>query len=1053
LVALTENPSATRADVDKFFADAKFGFEKAAARTAKDPAQIAVSAEAAESHAQLIRAYEEGYLTKGEVDAIGNSLEQSEQASDKFDLLLNEARTKVAYYMTPGADEAKLAKYLEIDQEYIKQTQALRRTTADTSNSMVYGTWHFTDAIKEDFKAGNPIIQYWEQIGLPGVAPIDLDQANLKKLMLNNLWRQTKDKQALLWGSYHDTKFLGAQKVMKEMSNTMDTSKLTDAWNDAYKTYLKAQQHRNATYAADGVMRTPATVLDLAEVYGIPTASEKGIPLDKTVLKIINNNLPEGAAKYESVRDVEFGVAENAFNEWYATRKLKAVEEGVEAVPDITKGVEELRKGIPLDPPYARGSGPSVARFHKESLEKLKESLDRSQKVITDAWGQVVDSAWSQEKDFAFTKYAKKIQSRMAEARLISEKVGIHTRDFALHMYGKKTYADLALSYLLPYHFWYTRTYKNWLTRLATDPKVFSAYAQYKEYMEKIHAESPDWYKYQVGIKNILGLELDHPLIFNLEATLWPLYGLTGVDFNNPRKRVNWLTNILDDIGKFGPQVWAPVQWAVAAGLQMKGEDEAASLWGGRLIPQSASVKSIMALAGVTPVDIDPAVTIFSGGHDPYDRSLTGRALGAMVQNKEITPEQAVEVSRLREGPLWDEAYKRAVRLRAPGQLMSFFAGIGFKARTPEDVEVDKFWNDYEYTLKVKRDNLSPEQTRMAYDQLRVKYPWMDTILLSKRGDDDRDAAYAYNVLSRLPPGQMDDLLSIVGINNDIINNFYDSKGDINKWGEDDRSRLMGAVVALGAMLKLPDNATRMKWSNAKNLYDQMNTAAEERLGKDIMQKVDTYFTESDKDVDKGREYLEVHPEVVGYFDLKNQIVAQTPSLYEYYGSLDTISAYFRSRMRSELFEKVGVDIYDKFAELDRLNMTDPTAAKAYKKAHPELAEYSTFSKAYQEQVNQSIVKFASYLPERPNIMFQEDYAPTSETQEQLLEGMNQPAMTWQEWQQVLSEPLQRLIVDYFQNGEELPYAAEQNLEYLSGQYGYYDADEMLQVIGLSLQK
>lgn len=1053
LVRLTENPNATRADVDKFFSDVKQGFEKAAAKTIKDPAQISISAEAAESHAELIRAVEDGYLPKEEVDALGNAIEQSEQASDKFAELLNEARQNAPFYMVPGADDAKFAAYKKIDSDYFKQTQGLSKATANAVRDKVKTTWYYTEAIRNDFKAGNPIVQYWDEIGLPGLPPADLSNADLKKLMLNNYWKQTKTTVGDLWGSYHDSKFLGAQKVMEEMKNTIDTSKLSEAWDDAYKTYLKAQQYRNAAYGAGGVMRAPATVFDLAEVYGIPTASEKGVNINKTVLKIINDNLPAGTAKYETVGGVKFSDAEYAFNEWYATKKLKGVEEGAEALPDVTKGVTKLKEGIPIEPPFARGSGPSIPRFHKESLEKIKESLDRSQKAITDAWGQVVDSAWSQEKDFAYTKYAKKLQGRMAEARLISERVGIHTRDFALHLYGKKTYADLALSYLLPYHFWYTRTYKNWLSRLATDPQVFSAYAKYKEYMEKIHAESPDWYKYQVGIKSILGMELDHPLIFNLESTIWPLYGLTGVDFNNPRKRVNWLTSTLDDVSKFGPQIWAPVQWAVAAGLQIKGEDEAAALWGGRVIPQSASVKSIMALAGVKPIDIDPAVAIFAGGHDSYDRSLVGRALGAMVQNKEITPEQAVEASRLREGDLWDEAYRRAVALRAPGQLMSFFAGVGFKARTPEDVEVDKFWNDYEYTLKIKKDNLSPEQTRLAYDQLRTKYPWMDTILLSKRGDEDRDAAYAYNVLSRLPPGQMGDLLGIVGINNKIVNNFYDSKGDINKWSEDDRSRFMGSIIALGAMLKLPDNATRMKWSNAKNLYDQMNTAAEVRLGKDILQKVDTYFTESDKDVDTGKEYIEKHPEVAEYFDLKNQIVAQTPSLYEYYGSLDTISAYFRSKMRNELFEKVGADIYDKFAEYDRLNMTDPTAAKAYKKAHPELAQYSTYSNAYQKQVNQSIVKFASFLPEKPNVMFREDYEATSETQKQLAEGMNQPAMTWEQWQSELSEPLQRLIIDYFTNGEELPYAANQNLDYLSSQYGFYDSDAMLQAIGLSLQR
>ena len=35
---------------------------------------------------------------------------------------------------------------------------------------------------------------------------------------------------------------------------------------------------------------------------------------------------------------------------------------------------------------------------------------------------------------------------------------------------------------------------------------------------------------------------------------------------------------------------------------------------------------------------------------------------------------------------------------------------------------------------------------------------------LARRGGDDRDTSYAYNILGRIPPGQKDDMLELVGL-------------------------------------------------------------------------------------------------------------------------------------------------------------------------------------------------------------------------------------------------------------------------------------------------
>ena len=40
------------------------------------------------------------------------------------------------------------------------------------------------------------------------------------------------------------------------------------------------------------------------------------------------------------------------------------------------------------------------------------------------------------------------------------------------------------------------------------------------------------------------------------------------------------------------------------------------------------------------------------------------------------TDEELMYAMYRQEGPIWDEAYRRAIMERAPGQLMSFFFGV-----------------------------------------------------------------------------------------------------------------------------------------------------------------------------------------------------------------------------------------------------------------------------------------------------------------------------------------------------------------------------------------
>jgi hypothetical protein len=707
---------------------------------------------------------------------------------------------------------------------------------------------------------------------------------------------------------------------------------------------------------------------------------------------------------------------------------------------------------------------PTAARAFKMSQEGHNAMIDDLTQKITEMWGKKVNVAnIDQAKAAAYA--TGDLASKMSEARSIALKAAEHWRDFSMLQYGKKTYMDLALSYALPYHFWYTHSYANWMQRLVTDPQVLAAYAKYRKSMEAVHANAPDWWKYNFQINNVLGIQLDHPLFMNLEQAIWPLQGLTGVDFNDPYKRVNWLTSTVDDLGKFGPSVWAPIQLAIAAGLQIKGQDDAAARWGGRLVPQTSTLKSLLAIMGVNtnalPLqgEYDPAVQFFAGGVDPYQANQTGRALGALVGTQvggvTVTPEMAVEAARTRSGPLWDAATHQALVLRAPGKLLSFVAGVGFKARTTEDLQIDQFYNDYR-GIRTNWNNLSPNDRKISMDSLRSKYPFMDTVLISRKGTPERDLAYSYNVLSRIPPGQQTQLLKLVGVTDQEVSDFYsqstkDNGAPMSGWTEGDHLRWMAAMVDLGAVLKMPNDATQAEWTQAKNIYSQFMSGAQKQLGSEIWNKVTEYYNQYDISPDAGQTYLDANPDVNAALMMQQQFKIGNPLIYKYYGSLNTIYSYYQTWIYQQLDAKYP-DIQKIFNAYDAAKLRNPSA-----KYPAILTRYTAEKAKLQDYADQQASGMLSKLPVRSNVPTRSDFLPGNGTQaQQALYNAAQPQTmhTWGEWQAVMSPALQNLVLAHFTRNAPLSAAARNQLAFIaSNKFGISNVDKALQYIGAVIQQ
>ncbi len=797
--------------------------------------------------------------------------------------------------------------------------------------------------------------------------------------------------------------------------------------------------------------KRPRTAINiLAERYGVPSATEAGVPMDKRILDMINKYLPEGAPKYASLDDIrieDIPEIEAAF-----ARRVSAKAGVGETV------ATKLPAAVKPPVPYA-GNMVTPARILHESKQGLEELLTRLKAGAAENWGRTAPTGISRDIERAVAKWAQGAERGVAESRLLAANVADADRAFTLLSYPDKTYLDLAMAFVYPYQFWYSRTYAHWLQRIATEPQVLAGYTKYRDYLEKIHAGAPDWWKYNINSNEVLGIQSDNPLFFNLEATLNPLNGITGVDFTDPYKRVNWWTKALDDMNKLGPSTFTPFSLAAALALKMQGQDDAAARWGGRLLPQTATIKSALNLLNVNiPTgqgidEFDPSVYFFSNGLDPYERRRAGRALGWMIDEGEVSQADAIEAARTQSGPVWEEAVRRAIRQRAGGQLASFFLGTGFKSRNASDIEIDRFDSEWRKLWNMS-DNLSADEFRLSMENLRTKYPFMDTVLLSRKGGDERDRSYVYNVLGRIPPGQKEDIATLAGIDPRLMDQFYENKGDMSAWAATDRQKFMAGMVDIGAILDLPDEATRLEWNDAKTRYSQMQEEAKTLFGEDIWDRVDAYYAAKGSGAQRTEAdaILEADPQIGEVLDWKAQQTMNDETLRQYYMSIDNVERYYKGLMYNLAEKQFGEDIWD--IQDGYFNAKMEGKQSQYLKQHPELIEYWDMKDQYSALFAASIARTAQYLkePTFPNLRTEEGL---SIGQQDILGGLQNRNngvydYTWQDWQARMSAPLERLVLDYVENGEKLNYAAQDQLEYIASQENI-DPDIMLQLIEQSL--
>jgi hypothetical protein len=797
-------------------------------------------------------------------------------------------------------------------------------------------------------------------------------------------------------------------------------------------------------------------IAQLANQYGIHTALESGKTLDEYLLAVINKY---GRTEFKSLKDpISLKLVQDAFAAKTGRTVAADVAEKLPVVPsdtDFTRVAQELPASglttseadaantavqteelLPLLPPLPDGQMPTYARALKDS--NLQAARQAMLDYVEKNFGRLKTFATDSSTEDVLKLLEPELKKRVEVIRTVSGGVAQEARDFALGNYGEKTTWDLASSYVIPYGFWYKFTYSNAFQRLVYNPALFAHYGKYKDALASQNSGLPDWWKQNIRVDSILGIDLEHPLFFNLEATLNPLNGITGTDFNDPEKVTNWWTYMLNETGKFGPSIWTPINIATGLALRAQGQEEAGNLWVGRILPQSSLIKTW------TGMELDPAVAFLMDGYDKYERRRIGRALSQIVLDNPALEQQAIEADRTQSGPLWDQAVQMSNEARRTGQTFSTLFGVGFKGRSEQDMQIDQFDSEWQRLMRLRAGRqLSPEDFKNELAMLKNKYPFMDTVLLSRKSGPDRDLAYAYNVLGRMRPGEANDLLEMVGIQPELVTQFYENNGDMSQWAEGDRLLFMAAMVNLGAIKQIPDMTTRLEWNAARAQYSDMQDAVARDFGSDIQDRINDYYAANDVSTADRRAFMEANPDVSAAMDAQTAYIVNNPLLNTYYGGLDTIARYYASEARAALRAEYGQDIYQTYYQY--LDILDPKEKKAFYRVHPELKPFIAKKNDWQNVVNRKTAALAQTLPDL-NIPVRDFSSPTQNFLAQKADQPNPYPQLAKEIQGQMSEELQALVFYHIQSGEDLSYEADRALGYIAERYGM-SADQALQIL------
>lgn len=744
------------------------------------------------------------------------------------------------------------------------------------------------------------------------------------------------------------------------------------AWSEKLKRHVEANPE-------DGAATTNLLVEHMQA--GAPTA--KRVDLARERAWALNNATPSGIAgkaQRDRIWTEYFTYSRGEWRKYWDDFSTKA-----------DKFISRRRRGeqiaIPGMENLVPGQQEEMAKLVDEWMETLTPTRHAVAAISADDARQILDELaeagqgihWGDMPEIEAAEDIIKwlddeIVPQMHTTKAIGNRVALAERDYILYNYGEDLHIDAALSYLFPYPTWYRNTAMNVPRLLLYNPKYLEGYLDFKEAMHQVNEEAQGlpWWEGQIKVPGT-------DFYFNLEASLNPLYNMI-TDFHEPMRTKTLPGQWLERIGNIGPSLDVAL-WALYAYWRFKaGEPEEARAAMGYLGTPTKAFRYATALLGLGEgrgITLEPWLwddPLSFAGLDHYEMIAVGRQFKEMENEGVATTEQLWDAGKMQNGDVWNEAVARMTKERALGLFLSWFVGIGFKPRKAYDIQIQKARNaQYEFYQHAEAAyDMSTDEGQTAYKEAQQAlyryYPFLSYVMLVRRGELERDKAYTWEVLNRLPPGSNGQAIKdAAGVDDPTINKFYETMGDFTTWEDMDRAAFMASIEAMGAILGIPDKKSRQEWDRAIKIYGEVKAALRRVYGEDIWHINDSYWEIRDvAGNDAAKAFADGNPVLYDFWDSRNLAITESPILLSYWGSLDTLERVGENLLEEEVlrrwpnYEEIQAGYFKEF-DKDEWK-AEKKYRREYIEKYPWLPDLWDFKDNMREEIAVIVEEFASEM-------------------------------------------------------------------------------------------
>lgn len=272
---------------------------------------------------------------------------------------------------------------------------------------------------------------------------------------------------------------LRSKEITQQQFDTM-SDEVWDTWrNDVANRYgvasrdIREQRAASAAASVDDAQRTPLPppsddeIRALASESGIASRAESGADTTNWVINVINKDLGLDIQSLDELSDADRMRVREVLNA--RARRASGVDDVSDDMYDLYRRATDKRQAA------GDGLAPTVsdmALSQYDNLESLQRQALAALQNVNPLQGSPVDRATARN----VVAEIRKILPGYQDILDASRRAAIEGADTSMLNYNKRRNFDTMISAVVPYHYWYTRSIPNWITRAASRPGMAATY-------------------------------------------------------------------------------------------------------------------------------------------------------------------------------------------------------------------------------------------------------------------------------------------------------------------------------------------------------------------------------------------------------------------------------------------------------------------------------------------------------------------------------------------------------------------------------------------------